>query len=451
MKKIIKKICLFIGRIFKVIDKILITPIMKIFLKISDLFGKNNKTIEQIFSNKQSLVVVSLIIAFLCFYIVDRNSNVSAESSSEVLNNQPVKVNYNEEAYVVEGLPETVDVILMGKRANIYLAKQHPGQEVSVDLRELSAGTHKVKLKYTNEIKSINYKIDPSQVTVIIYDKVSSSREVTAELVHRNNLDSKLDISEIALDKSEVTIKGSSKKLDTVAYVKALVDIDNLVEPTVGKATISNNKLVAYNNSGEIVDVEILPDTVDADVTLASSSKMVPIRVIPEGNLAVGYAIESITPSSSSIMIYGNEEALAKIDAIPVTINVNGLNADKTFNVNIQKPTGVRELGINSISIKLTVTSEQQVEITGVQVSTIGLDPALKVQAVNAESSSVDVIVKGSSAALKGLDKSKVTATIDLSNYKSTGEYEVPVSVTGEDTRLSYSSKTMKVKIRIYK
>ena len=178
---------------------------------------------------------------------------------------------------------------------------------------------------------------------------------------------------------------------------------------------------------------------------------MVPVKVIPEGNLALGYAIDTITPSSSSIMVYGSEENLAKIDNIPVTINVSGLNEDKTFNVNVQKPNGVRELGINSLSIKLTVTSEQQKEVPNVQISTINLDSSLKVQATNAESSSVTVVVKGSEAALKDFDESKVTATIDLSEYKSTGEYEVPVIVTGDDTRLTYSSKTSKVKVRIYK
>ena len=202
MKKMIKKICLFIGKIIKFLDKILITPIMKIFLKINGLFSSNNKTLEKIFSNKQSLVVISLVVAFLAFYVVDKHSTNMVDSSAEILYSQKVIANYNEEAYVVEGLPETVDVVLMGKKSNIYLAKQYPGQGVSVDLRELSAGTHKVTLKYTNEIKTINYKIDPSQVTVIIYDKVSSQREVTAEVVHRNNLDSKLDISDISLSKS---------------------------------------------------------------------------------------------------------------------------------------------------------------------------------------------------------------------------------------------------------
>ena len=449
MKKIIKKICLFIGKIIKLIDKILITPIMKILLTIKDLLSSNNKAIERIFSKKQFLVIISLIIAFICFYFVDKNSNASVENSSEILYGQPVKANYNEEAYVIEGLPESVDVILMGKKSAIYLAKQYPGQGVSVDLRELAAGTHKVKLKYTNDIKSINYKIDPSQVTIIIYDKVSSNREVTSEIVHRNNLDSKLDISDISLSKTEVTIKGSSKKLDTVAYVKALIDIDNIVEPTVGKTTISNNKLVAYDNEGQKVDVEILPETIDATLTITSTSKVVPIKVVPTGDIALGYAIGEATTNISSITIYGDEENLKTIEYVPVKIDVTNLSGNKEYNVNIEKPTGVRDMSAKTINIKVNVSKQEQKEVKDISIQTIGLADGLKVQALGEENSKINVIVKGSKEALDALDENKITATVDLSEYTTPGVYEVDVKVTGDDLRLTYESKVNKIKLEI--
>lgn len=451
MKKIIKKICLFIGKILKLIDKILITPIMKLLLKINDLFSSNSKTIDRILSNKQSLVVISLLISFLCFFVVDKNASNSVESNAEILYNQSIKVNYNDEAYVIEGLPEKVDVVLMGKKSDIYLAKQYPGQEVSVDLRELSAGTHRVKLKYTNNVNTIKYKIDPSQVTVIIYDKVSSSREVNAELVHRNNLDSKLDISDITLSKSEVTVKGSSKKLETVAYIKALVDVDNLVEPTVGKATVSNCKLVAYDNEGKIVDVEILPEVIDATLTITSTSKVVPVKVVPTGDIALGYAIGSTSTSVSSITIYGDEENLKSIEYVPVKVDVTNLSSNKEYTVNLEKPNGVRDMSEKTVKVKINVSKQEQKEVQNVNIQTINLAEGLKVQALGEENSKINVIVKGSKEALENLDESKITATVDLSEYTSPGVYEVDVKVTGEDLRLAYESKVNKIKLEIKK
>ena len=346
MKKIIKKICLFIGKVIRLIDKVIITPIMRLFIRISELFNKNNKSIEKIFINKQSLIVLSLILALFIYIIVDNNSSSIVNNSAEILYSQPVNAIYNEEAYVIEGLPESVDVILIGRKSDIYLAKQYPNKEgISVDLRGLNPGTHKVNLKYRyrQTVKSVEYKVDPSTITVIIYDKISATREVTPELVHRSNLDSKLDISEISLSQTEVTIKGSAKKLEEVAYVKALVDIDNLVEPTIGTATISNNKLVAYDNDGNIVDVEILPTTVEATLTITSTSKVVPIKVVPIGDIALGYAIETATPNISSVTIYGDEKALKDIEYVSVKIDVTNLSSYKEYNVNLEKPSATRK------------------------------------------------------------------------------------------------------------
>ena len=452
MKKIIKKICLFIGKIFKLFDKIIITPIMKLFIKISELFGKNNKTFEKLFMNKQSLIVVSLVLAFLTFYMVDRNSGALVDNSAEILYSQPVKAIYNEEAYVVEGLPDSVDVILIGRKSDIYLAKQYPNKEgITADLRELSTGTHKVNLKYRQTIQSVDYKIDPSTVTVIIYDKVSDTREVTPELLHRNNLDSKLDISDITLNKTEITIKGSAKKLETVAYVKALVDVDNLVEPTVGKVNINNNKLVAYNYEGKIVDVEILPESVDATLTITSTSKVVPVKVVPVGDIALGYAIETATPNISSITIYGDEDALKTIEYVPVKIDVTNLSSYKEYNVNLEKPSGVRAMSEKTVSVKVNVAKEEQKEISDISVQTINLGEGLKVKALGKENSFISVIVKGSKEALDKVESSNIRATVDLSEYTTPGEYEVDVKVSGDDLKLSYTSKTKKIKVEIYK
>lgn len=449
MKKIIKKICLFIGKIIKLIDKILITPIMKLFLLIRSFFSKNNKAIEKIMGNKQALVVISLILAFIFFYVVDKNSSYLVDNSADIIYNQTVKANYNEEAYVVEGLPETVDIVLIGRKSDIYLAKQQPNQKVTVDLRELTSGTHRVNLKYSGNISSVDYKIDPSQVTVVIYDKVSSTREVTAELVHRNNLDSKLDISNIELSKKEVTIKSSSKKLDEVAYVKALVDVDNLVEPTVGNVTINNCKLVAYNNDGQIIDVEILPETVDATLTITSTSKVVPVKVVPTGDIALGYAISSTTTNITSVTIYGDENNLKNIEYIPVKVDVSNLSSNKEYNVNLEKPNGVRDMSEKTVNVKVNVGKEEQREVPNIGIQTTNLADGLIVQALGEENSKITVLVKGSKEAIDSLDASKITAIVDLSEYKSPGVYDVDVKVSGEDLRLSYTSKVNKIKLEI--
>ena len=453
MKKLIKKICLLIGKVLLFFDKILITPIMKLVLRITDFFKNHGKNIEHFLTTKKALLVISLLIAFLAFYKLDKDSSIMMNNYAERLYGEPVTAIYNEEAYVIEGLPKTADVVIVGNKSNIYLAKQYPTKGISIDLRELSVGTHKVELKYSQSFSFVDYTIDPSYVTVVIYDKISGTREVNYELLHRESLDSKLDITNVTLSKSEVTIKGNEKTLNKVGYVKALIDLSNLVNPKEGVVTLKNCNLIAYDDSGKVVDVEILPTTVDAEITLSSSSKTVPIKVMPEEGKtpALGYAIEALTPSSNTIEIYGSEDVLNKIEFVPVYVDISGVSENKSYTINIKKPNGIRDLSLKTITVNLTVTKESQVEVPDVRIIHENLANDLTVITKSEEDVKTSVIVKGSEDALKNLDSSKILATIDLAKYTTPGEYEVEVKVTGEDVKLKYEPKTTKVKVKISK
>lgn len=196
--------------------------------------------------------------------------------------------------------------------------------------------------------------------------------------------------------------------------------------------------------------MEILPETVDATLNITSVSKVVPIRVVPVGDIALGYAIESTTTNISNVTIYGDEESLKEIEYIPVRIDITNLSAYKEFTVNLEKPSGVREMSEKTVTVKVNVGAEEQKEVSGIGIQTINLAEGLKVTALNEENSTVSVIVRGSKELLDDLDTSTITATIDLSEYTTPGTYEVDVKVTGDDLRLSYTSKTQKVRVEIY-
>ena len=63
---------------------------------------------------------------------IDNESNVMIDQYAEILYDQTVTAVYNEESYVVEGLPESVDITLIGQRRHIFLAKQSPSKGVTV-------------------------------------------------------------------------------------------------------------------------------------------------------------------------------------------------------------------------------------------------------------------------------------------------------------------------------
>ncbi len=449
MKKIIKSIGKFFHHIGSFFDKWLITPITKLILKITDFSKNNSKGLEKLIGKKQTLIVISLILALAVFFIVDSEGNTTIDQYAEILYNQPVNATYNEEAYVVEGLPDDVDITLIGQKRHIFLAKQSPSGEVTVDLTGLKPGQHKVTLKYTQQLSSIDYRIDPSTITVTIYDKVSETRSLTYDILHQDNLDTKLNIDNVELDRSEVIVKGAEYKLKEVATVKALVDVDNFSVQEAGELTLDDVPLVAYDTNGKIVDVEIVPKNVTAKVTISSPSKEVPIEIVPDGDLAFGKAIKSLSSNIDSVTIYGSKDALNKIDSLKVNIDVAGLDKDKQYNVTLKRPNGVTEISEKTITVNVVVDDSTTKEFENVSIATENLDTSkYSVQALSETDSKVTVIVTGSKSIIDSIDSSIIYAYVDLEGL-GVGEHEVEVKVKGDDVKLSYAPKTKKVKVKI--
>lgn len=453
MKKIIKGIAnLFkaLGRgIYKVIDTIIIMPISKFVYFIVDKLGGTNASIEKILSKPTALLLISALLAFGVFLYFDRNNVRLVETEALVLTNQSVEAIYNEEAYVVEGIPKNVDITLMGRKSDLYLAKQLGEHTLSLDLSGLGVGTHKVKLKYNNPIQTLDYKLDPSTVTVVISPKVSEVRTLSTDIINSDKLEEKLIVSDVELDRDEVIIKSSEEKLSKVSSVKALVDVGSLNAKDAGTYEQENVRLVAYDENGkELNNIEIVPNNVSATVVITSPSKEVPIRVVPVGDVKSGSAIKSIETSVSRVTIYGEESVLNEIDYVPVEIDVENLGEDKTFKTTIKKPSGIRSISENTITINVTIESQTSKDFNGIQVEMENLDSRYVALAASEADTKVDVLVRGVSTVIDEIDATDIKAYVDLSNL-GVGTHNVPVKVTGSDLKLSYSSKTRTITVII--
>ena len=371
-----------------------------------------------------------------------------SESSAEVLTDQPVQVIYNEEAYVVEGLPEKVDITLIGSSANLYFAKQSSKQDVVIDLTGLKPGQHKVDIKYDQALPSIKYQVNPSSVTVYIYPKVSETKTLTVDLLNQDSLDSRLVIDRVDITNDKVVIKGADHQLQKVATVKALVDIKNIVKQEVGTSTLKDIPLRAYDDQGNVVDVEIVPAKIDAEIEITSPSKELPIKVIPTGEVSFGQAISSIEMSETKVTVYGDEEVLENLQFIPVEVDVQGLKEDREYKLELLKPVGVKSMSVNNITIQVSLDKSIDREISDIRIETRNLSDNYIVQGVSGSDVQIDVTLKGVESVVNQITADDITAYIDLSGY-GVGEHEVDVIVEGNDSKVQYVAKTKKVKIRI--
>ena len=439
-------------RIARFIDKKIIVPVTKFLMKIVKLGGAN-RSLETWLSRSNTLLFVSLFLALLVFVLFDQKKMLFNDTSAEVLKDQKVEAIYNEEAYVVEGLPDKVDITLMGSRSDLFIAKQSTASKVTVDLTGLKPGTHKVDIEYMRPNDSVEYSVNPSVATVNVYPKVSESKTLTMDLLNQDSLDEKLIVDNVTPSTDKVVIKGTDDEsainsLKKVATVKALVDVSALNNQEVGTVTLKDVPLKAYDSNGNSLDIEIVPSKIQVNVDLSSPSKTVPIRVLPKGDVTFGQAISSISLSESNVTVYGTQSVLDELEYVPVDVDVEGLKQNREYKLDLEKPKGIKSMSVNNVTVGITLGAATDKDISNVNIDVRNLIDKYSVQGLSQNDIQVTVNVKGVASVLNNLQAEDITAYIDLKDY-GPGEYEVEVKVTGTDSRVQYLSKTKKVKIRV--
>lgn len=443
------KLTNFFKNIFNLFDRFIIMPITRLIFKIRKRLSVPNKKFESWLSKQSTLLFLSLFIAIAIFIVVDQKIISFSSQSAEVLKEQKVNVIYNEEQYVVEGLPETVDVTLIGSKADLYIAKQSSSSGVTVDLTGLKPGTHKVNIEYDQGHTGIEYSVNPSVATVIIYEKVSDTRDLDYDIVNNNKLDNKLIVNNVKLSVDEVTIRGAEYRIEQVATVKALIDLENLTKKEAGTQTLNDITLKAYDKDGNVVDVEFVPSKIDAEIDLVSPSKTVSLNFAPKGDLATGKAIGGYTFSQNEVTIYGDSETLAEINSLDVAVDISNLTEDASFKVEIKKPSGVKSVSVNYITVNVSITDSSSEPIKfSIPLDGINLGEGLVAQPIDNENGLITVEVQGASSVLSSIDESDIKVQIDLDGL-SEGRYTRKIIVKGSNPLAIYKLKRTEATVDI--
>jgi len=448
MSKIFKPIISFFKFLYSLLDRFIITPISKVVYKLSKLLNKNSIRLEKFLSKSTTLLFLSLALAIVFFILINSKVINFVESEAEIITNQPIKVEYNKEAYVIEDLPTTADITLIGRKSDLYLAKQLGENEVVLDLTDYEPRDepYRVKLTYNQTINTLSYKLDPTYVYVTIKKKVSALKSIDYDVINQdklNTINPQLSVSNVELNSSEVVVKGSQDTLDKIATVKALVDLNNSKFTQANTYELENLPIVAYDENGNIIsNVEVVPETISGTITFTSYSKDVPVKVQTTGDLVAGKAISSITINGKtdySVKIYGEQSAIDKITEVPVTIDVTnqGNNGAKTYNVTISKPTGVRYMSESSATIVVNFGEAKQKTIDISSIDSRNVPSGMSVNAKTENDKKVQVQVIGVQSVIDNITKDDITAYIDLTGY-TVGEHTVAVQVEGTDPRAQY-------------
>lgn len=406
----------------------------KAFELFYHMINSLNIFLDRMLQSNLSMKVLSFVMAVvLLFTITGGIDNIfSTPNGGDYLYDVKIDTEGLQSDYDVVGLPETVNVALVGPSLDIYTAKISKNYKIIADFSSLGEGDHTIELKSEGFPTNLQVMIVPQTVNVKITQKYTETFELGYDFINEDKIDSKYSVSVESMEHQQVEIRGSQDIIGKINTVKANIDLSG-----INKSFEQDAKIYAYDRSGKKLDVEIIPDSVHVQCDVSSYSKEV--SIVPEyvGRFENGYGLKEITLSKDKVRIYGKEELLNSINSVYVMIDISGLSGDKTYEklpiAGIEK---INKLSFDTVDASLKVSPAIKKTITDIPINVINNNHDYQVVFAN-ESDKVSIEVEGVEELLNNVLANDFNATIDVENLKS-GINTVKVDLSTSKSYLNY-------------
>lgn len=426
---------------FKKILNFLLNIILKIASVISFLIDK------LIYSKKYS-IILSFLIAILLFMTISVQNNqlISLRYNYEK-RDMKLQVKYNQELYDVSGAPETINVSASGSREGIQSLENSKEIGVVLDLSGFGEGNYTVPIGLIGFPPSLSIYMSPEKVNVNISRKISRQFQLQYDFINLDKLDSRFIPSIVNPTLSLVEIKGSSAKLDQVASVKALVDVNGKKD-----SFSSEVEIVVYDQAGQKMEgVSVLPNKVMVEVEIVAPSRQVPIKVYPVGEILNNKMIDHIQMDNNMVTIFGPKDVLQSTNSVDVYLNSSTLINDQTsVKYSLSKPANIKALDLENVSLVVYLADKKEKTINNVQVLLVNNDNHYKVETLDHKPLLADIRLVGTATTLKDVELRDVSVYLDMSNLKL-GKNKIKLEIKGDNPLLEYHLVNAEMEVNVVK
>lgn len=361
---------------------------------------------------------------------------------TETLTEVPLQVYYDKNQFVVTGLPQMVKVTLEGPRSAVQPVKLQRSIEVFINLEQLQAGTHQVKLQYKDVSNNLKVSIDPNFITVTIHEKVEKEFSVEVDYIHE--LEDGYTLDEAIISPKKVKVIGAKDQVDRIALVKAIVDLQGANEK-IKQAT----PIAVYDSEGNRLSVEIIPAVVNVEVSIISPNKVVPFSLIPKGKVADGLSLTSLESITQELTIFGSKEVIDKIISIDeIPVDIEGITENTIIDVPIPVPKGIKDIVPKTIPVEVKVEKNEIRTLRNIPIKVIGKPNALKADFISPNNGTVDIELVGAPSILKDIDGSDLDIYIEVTDL-SNGQHYVDIMVNVPiNIKWNLSTKTATIELK---
>ena len=409
---------------------------------------------DKFLNNRWSVKVIALLLAFLLYFAVHSAQAPTPKKPGEsffptsttdeaTLTDIPVKAYYDDENYVVTGVPQTVNVTIKGPTSTVKKVRQVKDFEIYADMQNLKTGRHKVELKARNVAEGLSVTINPSVTTVTIEERTTKEFPVEADFYNKNKMKDGYTPEQPIVNPKNVSVTGAKAVIDRIASIKATINLEG-VDQTVEKEA----KLTVYDRDGNILPVEVNPSVVKITVPVTSPSKKVPIKLGRKGSLPEGISISSLDSSPGEVTVYGPKNVLDSLEFVDSTeIDLSKIKDDTEFEADIPVPEGAKKVSPEKVNIKVKVDKEEEKKLKNVSIKTVGLSDSQDLEFLDPKTGRLDITAKGSEAAIAKLQPSDIELYINAADL-SDGEHDAKLEVNGPQN-IAWSLPQKHVRVRI--
>lgn len=315
--------------------------------------------------------LLSVVFAVLVFSFVhyENNSRIQSTSPSngasitsvEVLTDIPIGIDINQDQYFVSGIPETATIRLEGPQPILTQTLATRNFDiVTPNLNELGPGTHVVQLKAEGMSNQLDYSIMPSEVSVVIEEKMVSEYDVNVEF-DTAYLEDGYQAELPQLSQDTVVISGAASTIEQIHQVSVVVvpEEGNITEDF--EITLP---VLVFDSAGELLNVNIEPSQLNVYIPVEGTQKDLPVALRETGaeNSELQYTLEIAQGEPESITVTGEQDVLEGMDNFVVEVDVSGITESTLRTIPLTMPDGVTETTPEELDVVIRVSPVEEEE-----------------------------------------------------------------------------------------
>ncbi|PFV80166.1 hypothetical protein COL05_14925 [Bacillus sp. AFS059628] len=417
---------------------------------------------DKLMENHWFLKGISLLLACMLFMsatLTEKNTTSGilpfANDAKETLTNYAINLKYDEEKYIVSGIPaEGVKVKLEGPKAAVATAKAKKQFDIPVDLRDSEKGTYEVSLKTNGLPDDVKGTVQPSTIKITLHEKARKYVHVDLKLSNEDQMPAGATLEKSNIKPDTVEVVGTKEEIESISSAKAYIDLKG-----VNKTVTKTAEVTLYNKEGKRLNVRTSPSKISVTLNVATQAtannteKTVPVTYTKKGSLPEGLAVTNISVEPREVTIAGPKDVLDNIQSIEgVEVDLSQLTESITFDTSVLLPKGVTSAKPNQVKVSVGVQKTKQTKtrtIDGISIQKNGLSKDVTAQLLSPQDGKISVEISGETSIVDKITAAQITAAINLQNV-SPGTKDVSIQVSGPGN-ISIEPKQKSARVTIVK